>query len=95
MTSKMEIPPCAKGNREGGRIGNNLYCVYEGNFFYEAIAGFLGLVVIMLAFGSEGCWFDPCLGLDTFLGFFHSKLLFLHQKCIFKLINISKLKEML
>ena len=51
-----------RGNGKGERSGMIHKRYKYLSFLNLAIVGFLGLVVIMLAFGSEGCWFDPCLG---------------------------------
>ena len=90
----MEFPPCAHGNREGE--GSGIICIRYLiltflQIFYKWI---YGLVVTTLVFGSEGPWFNPCLGPTFDFFFIQNYLFFCTKKLFFELISTVKSREL-
>ena len=90
----MEFPPCAQGNREGGKNSYTFYYIYKMKFFCKFVHRLDSSVSRATVSGLKGprfeSWPQKNVFFITFI-FFYLKMLLLHVKMAILYGNVIKL----
>ena len=89
----MEFPPCAQGNREGGKNSYTFYYIYKMKFFRKFVHRLNSSVSRATVHGLKGPRFEswPQTNVFSLLLFFYLKMLLLHVKMAILYGNVIRL----
>ena len=90
----MEFPPCAQGNREGGKNSYTFYYIYKMKFFRKFVHRLDSSIIRATVYGLKGPRFESWPQTNIFFHYFYCfllKMLILHVKMAILYGNVIKL----